>query len=120
MLGSNPAPRTKKCGGGQVGKAAALRWQRFCGFDPRPPYYAGMGKLVKPLGSGPRDFVGSTPTPRTKTMKRSNEKRNRLRLPRLDLEHGGVGNLVKPPVSNSGDFVGSIPTAPTKRRRVRG
>lgn len=25
---------------------------------------AGLGKLVKPLGSGPRDFVGSNPTSR--------------------------------------------------------
>ena len=31
-----------------------------------PFYFAGMVKLVKALGSNPRDSVGSTPTPRTK------------------------------------------------------
>jgi hypothetical protein len=60
--GSTPSPRTSTCGGGQVGKAAGPRCQRFCGFDPRPPHRVAVGKLVKPLGSDPRDFEGSIPS----------------------------------------------------------
>lgn len=47
---------------GKLGKAAGSRCQRFCGFDPRPPHRVAVGKLVKPLGSDPRDFEGSTPS----------------------------------------------------------
>lgn len=76
--------------------------------------FAKVGKLVKPLGSDPREFAGSTPALRilrrwANWQSRSAQTRETCGFDSRPSHPAGMGKLVKPPGREPGDAAGSTP-----------